>query len=115
MYPASENTRIVNIPPYRKIDGVLLDGYSASAIVQVYDALGKDNKEKYQSMPITKMADVAFRLLAKQGGKFKKKQGWHGERLRHKLAALKKVKRRQFAFSRNRPITATSGRIYEIK
>jgi hypothetical protein len=42
-------------------------------------------------------------------------KGWHGQRIRHKLAALKKVKRRHFAFSRNRPITATSGRIYEMK
>jgi len=47
---------------YAKIDGLMVDGYSASAIIQVYDALNGENREKFSSLPITKMADIAFKL-----------------------------------------------------
>jgi len=43
-----------------------LDGFSASAIVQVHAALNDANKAKYEAFPIEKMADIAFKLIAKQ-------------------------------------------------
>ena len=42
---------------------VLLDTFSASAIVAVYDALNEKNRESYGRMPLQKMAMVAFRLV----------------------------------------------------
>jgi hypothetical protein len=46
--------------------GVIIDAFSASAIVQVYDALGETNKAKYAGMnDVRKMADIAFRLMEK--------------------------------------------------
>ncbi len=47
---------------YAKIDGMMVDGFSASAIVQVYDALNTANQIKYVQLPVAKMADVAFKL-----------------------------------------------------
>lgn len=42
---------------------VILDGFTASAIVQVHDALNEQNRAKYAAMPIQKMAAVAFKLM----------------------------------------------------
>lgn len=41
---------------------LLIDGFSASAIVQVYDALNAENKVKFSGLDIAKMAKVAFKL-----------------------------------------------------
>lgn len=41
---------------------VIVDAFTASAIVQVYDALNNDNKVKFFALPIDKMAKVAFKL-----------------------------------------------------
>ena len=42
---------------------IILDTFSASAIVAVYDALNEANRESYGRMPLQKMAMVAFRLV----------------------------------------------------
>lgn len=42
---------------------VILDGFTASAIVQVYDALKPENQAKYAAFPIQKMAAIAFKLM----------------------------------------------------
>ena len=47
---------------YAKIDGLMVDLYSASAIVQVYDALNPANQTMYAALPLPKMATVAFKL-----------------------------------------------------
>ncbi len=58
---------------YRKvrIDGskVLIDGFTASAVVQVYDALNDTNKAKFVALPLVKMVDVTWKLV--NGGKNK--------------------------------------------
>jgi hypothetical protein len=41
---------------------IILDSFSASAIVAVYDKLNEDNQAKYIRMPISKMAELAFKL-----------------------------------------------------
>lgn len=47
----------------RRGDNQTLDLYSASAIMSVYDGLSADNRQKYASMTLDKMASVAFRLI----------------------------------------------------
>ena len=44
---------------------VILDGFTASAIVKVYEALNETNRGFFASMPIEKMARVAFKLINK--------------------------------------------------
>ena len=45
-----------------KVDGPMMDLFSASAVVQVLDALSPKNKEHYLGMPPLKMAEIAFKL-----------------------------------------------------
>ena len=56
--------QIVAEKQYAKVDGVMVDLFSASAIVKVYDALSADNQAKYRAMNAPKMATVAFKLIA---------------------------------------------------
>ncbi len=53
---------IVTNSQYAKVDGVMVDGFSASAIVQVYDAISDVNKVKFSSLPVGKMAKIAFKF-----------------------------------------------------
>ena len=58
--------RVVSRGQYAKIDGVMVDTYSASAILSIYNALSPANKAKMESFPVSRMADVSFKLLAKK-------------------------------------------------
>ena len=40
-----------------------VDLYSASAVTQVYDALGKSNKDKFGKLSLPKMVNVAFKVI----------------------------------------------------
>jgi hypothetical protein len=42
---------------------VILDGYSANAILKVYEALNETNQTKFATLPLIKMAAVAFKLV----------------------------------------------------
>ncbi len=46
-----------------KIEGVLLDLFTAGGMVQILDNLSPPNKKKFLEMPITKMASITFKLL----------------------------------------------------
>lgn len=60
--------RIVERKQYAKVDGVMVDLFSASAIVQVFDAISEANRAKFTALPVAKMADVAFKVIKKAGG-----------------------------------------------
>jgi hypothetical protein len=55
--------RIVDNEQYAKIDGCMIDLFSASAIIKVYDAINEDNKAKYRTKTAPVMANIAFELL----------------------------------------------------
>jgi len=48
---------------YAKIDGVMIDLFSASAILKVYDAISPANQAKYRELKAYQMGAVAFKLL----------------------------------------------------
>ena len=54
--------RIVDRSQAEEIDGVFVDLFSASAIVQVYDALNSGNQRKYIKLPVGRMAEIAFKM-----------------------------------------------------
>ena len=60
--------QIVTDCQYAKIDGIMLDLYSASAIIKVYDNLNEPNQIKYRGLPVYRMGEIAFKLLNKVGG-----------------------------------------------
>lgn len=46
-----------------KVEGKMVDLFTAQAIIAVHDHLSPENQTKFLDMPIGKMATVAFRLL----------------------------------------------------
>lgn len=48
---------------YEKINGHMVDLFTASAIVKVYDAVNDANKAKLQALPVARIASIAFQLL----------------------------------------------------
>jgi hypothetical protein len=60
--------KIVSEHQAAKVNGKMVDAYSASAIVAVYDKLNPQNRSQFVSLPIMKMVDMAFRLIKKVGG-----------------------------------------------
>lgn len=49
-----------------RIDGLVVDIFSASAVIGVYDQLSDANKAKLAVMPIRTMVSVALRVLEKR-------------------------------------------------
>lgn len=54
--------RIVTEKQYAKVDGCMIDLFSASYIVAVYDKLNPENQAKYAAMTAPKMGIIAFNL-----------------------------------------------------
>ena len=52
--------------PENKKGGILLDAFSASAMVQVYDALNETDREKLNGMDVRVAHKIVFQLLSKQ-------------------------------------------------
>nr|WP_111653522.1 hypothetical protein [Actinoplanes lutulentus] len=50
----------------RKIDGVVVDGTTASAILTVYDAATPKTQAKIATLPLTLMASLAWNILASE-------------------------------------------------
>lgn len=55
--------RIVAERQYAKVDGCMIDLFTASAIVQVFDKLNDTNKAKYANLPAPRMGQIAFQLM----------------------------------------------------
>ncbi len=50
---------------YAKIDGIMVDLFSASTILSIHDALNESNKARYSRLPVYRMAEIAFKLANK--------------------------------------------------
>ena len=48
-----------------KIDGVMVDMFTASAVTQIYDKVNDANKKKMEKLKAPKLADLAFKLMQK--------------------------------------------------
>ena len=48
-----------------RVDGVFVDLFSASAAVQVYDAVSDANKERLAKLPVRKLISVCFGAIDK--------------------------------------------------
>jgi hypothetical protein len=64
--PVKAASIVVFTKSAKLVDGVLLDHYSASAILAVYNALSSpDAKDKLRAMTLPKAADVCFKVINK--------------------------------------------------
>lgn len=58
-----EQCRVIAKQGYAKVNEVMVDAFSASAIYKVFDKLNFENQQKFAALPVGKAADVAFRLI----------------------------------------------------
>ena len=70
MYPLDESVidkvkEIASKKQAMKIGGVMVDSFTASAISQIYDKVNDANKKKMEKLPITKLANLAFKMMQK--------------------------------------------------
>lgn len=61
--------RIVENSQYEDIDGMRMDGFTASMLVQIYDALGDKQKQQFSNLPLSKMVDIGWNLMKKVSSK----------------------------------------------
>lgn len=59
--------QVVETKQCARVGGVLVDGTTASIIVQIHAKLSPENKEKLEALPVRKMADVAWRYATGKG------------------------------------------------
>jgi hypothetical protein len=57
---------IVDEQTAARVDGRMVDLFTASAILSVLDGLNPANRERYLSMPIERMADIAIKIISKK-------------------------------------------------
>jgi len=55
--------QIVSDKQRGKVEGMMVDLFTASAIVSVLDAINETNKEKLLALPVDRMADIAFKMM----------------------------------------------------
>ena len=56
---------IVRESQFRKINEVMVDGWTASTIVQVYDAINETNRAKLEALPVYRVASMCLSLANK--------------------------------------------------
>jgi hypothetical protein len=56
---------IVDKNQAKKIKGMMVDRFTASMVIQIYDALNDSNKKGFGKMPLPKMVDVGWKLANK--------------------------------------------------
>jgi hypothetical protein len=69
---------------------IQVDSFSASAIIQVYDALTDENKVKYAKLPIARMASIAFgsTTTIKEGNRRKSRRIIKEEKIPFNIGAV---------------------------
>lgn len=55
--------QIVEKKQYAKIDGKMIDLFSANYVVQIYDALNKINQHNFAKKPASIMVHLAFKIM----------------------------------------------------
>jgi hypothetical protein len=56
--------RVVENGQHEKLEGAILDGMTAQALVLVYEALSSKNQERFDDIPLDKLIDLAWRSVA---------------------------------------------------
>ena len=50
---------------YKKINEIMVDTYTASAILKIYDQVGERAQTTLVNLPLARVADISFKLLNK--------------------------------------------------
>jgi hypothetical protein len=55
--------RIVEEKTYAKVNEVMVDVFSATAIIKVYDLVNDTNKERLRKQTVTRLADICLSFI----------------------------------------------------
>ena len=61
-------SRIVENHQYEEVEGYLMDVQTAGALLAIYAALSPKAREKFDSVPLPKLVDFAWKQVRKGGG-----------------------------------------------
>lgn len=72
--------RIVDNKQADYIEGVLVDAFSAQAVLHVYNNIGEENQGTYLAYPVVKMVDMAWKLTSPKNESIEEDapEGWEG-------------------------------------
>jgi acyl-CoA synthetase (NDP forming) len=54
---------IVDTKQYADVDGFMVDLYSANVVMQIYNALGDENRVKFENLTVKAMVALAYRCI----------------------------------------------------
>jgi hypothetical protein len=57
---------IVDNKSAKKIKGTMVDLFTASAVVQIYDKVNDSNKSKMEKLPLPKLVDLAYKIMKRE-------------------------------------------------
>ena len=57
---------IVDNKQAKKIKGTIVDLFTASAVVQIYDKVNDSNKSKMEKLPLPKLVDLAYKIMKRE-------------------------------------------------
>ena len=57
---------IVDNKQAKKIKGTMVDLFTASAVVQIYDKVNDSNKSKMENLPLPKLVDLAYKIMHRE-------------------------------------------------
>lgn len=57
---------IVDNKQAKKIKGTMVDLFTASAVVQIYDKVNDSNKSKMENLPLPKLVDLAYKIMQRE-------------------------------------------------
>jgi len=57
---------IVDNKQAKKIKGTMVDLFTASAVVQIYDKVNDSNKSKMEKLPLPKLVDLAYKIMKRE-------------------------------------------------
>ena len=56
--------RIVENHTAEKVEGILVDAFTASALVAIYEALSPENQERFDTPPLPRLAELAWKSVS---------------------------------------------------
>jgi hypothetical protein len=62
--PVAAAREVLEHRSVRMVDGVLLDLFTANAVVQVADAPSERNRERLDGLPLVRAVELVWRVLA---------------------------------------------------
>ena len=107
--------QVVSKKQAMKIDGVMVDMFTASAISQIYDKVNDVNKKKMDGLNVTKLANLAMKMMKREAVEVNEAK--RGGKILPPIPALTKAKikhtHNQSSFKQNKTMVGVADKDYD--